>query len=109
MMGVTSLEVYNTVYNITGKNNKLQILFKHGQLLEHGLDFVLVIKIQSLFEFYNLEYQEAYYELVEKVNTIITSSYSENNKLARKDFDYKQINSNIPITISEFEIQDDCY
>ena len=26
MMGVTSLEVYNTVYNTTDSNNKLQIL-----------------------------------------------------------------------------------
>ena len=32
MMGITSLEVYNTVYNITEKNNKLQILLKYEQL-----------------------------------------------------------------------------
>ena len=32
MMGVTSLEVYITVYNITEKNNKLQILLKYEQL-----------------------------------------------------------------------------
>ena len=32
MMGVTSLEVYNTVYNITGKNNKPRILLKNEQL-----------------------------------------------------------------------------
>ena len=32
MMGVISLEVYNTVYNITEKNNKLQILLKYEQL-----------------------------------------------------------------------------
>ena len=32
MMGVTSLEVYNTVYNITEKNNKLKILLKDEQL-----------------------------------------------------------------------------
>ena len=29
MTGVTSLEVYNTVYDITEKNNKLQILRKY--------------------------------------------------------------------------------
>ena len=32
MMGVTSLEVYNTVYNITEKNNKLQNLREYEQL-----------------------------------------------------------------------------
>ena len=33
MMGVTSLEVYNTVYNITKKNNKLK-LFTTEQILK---------------------------------------------------------------------------
>ena len=32
MMEVTILEVYSTVYNITEKNNKLQILLKYEQL-----------------------------------------------------------------------------
>ena len=42
MMGVTSLEVYNTVYNITEKNNKLQIVLKYEQLdaLEFDTAFV---------------------------------------------------------------------
>ena len=31
MMGVTSLEVYYTVYNITPINNKLKILLKEDQ------------------------------------------------------------------------------
>ena len=34
MMGVTSLEVYNTVYNITEKNNKLEIRLTKQQLEE---------------------------------------------------------------------------
>ena len=38
MMGVTSLEVYNTVYNITEKNNKLKILLRKDQLDSLGLD-----------------------------------------------------------------------
>ena len=38
MMGVTSLEIYNTVYNITEKNNKLQILIKYEQLDTLELD-----------------------------------------------------------------------
>ena len=115
MMGVTSLEVYNTVYNITNSNNKLKILLTDEQLIEHGVDIVLVKNIKSLYESYNLENQEAYNEFVEKVSTIITNSYSENNKLAKKDFnDLKesveannQQHTKHPITIPEFEIQDD--
>ena len=115
MMGVTSLEVYNTVYNITNSNNKLKILLTDEQLIEHGVDIVLVKNIKSLYESYNLENQEAYNEFVEKVSTIITDSYSENNKLAKKDFnDLKELveannqqHTKHPITIPEFEIQDD--
>ena len=33
MMGVTSLEVYNTVYNITEKNNKIK-LFETDKMLK---------------------------------------------------------------------------
>ena len=36
MMGVTSLEVYNTVYNITNSNNKLEFILNEQQL--EGLD-----------------------------------------------------------------------
>ena len=115
MMGVTSLEVYNTVNNITNSNNKLKILLTDEQLIEHGVDIVLVKNIKSLYESYNLENQEAYNEFVEKVSTIITNSYSENNKLAKKDFnDLKELveannqqHTKHPITIPEFEIQDD--
>ena len=114
MMGVTSLEVYNTVYNITNSNNKLKILLTDEQLIEHGVDIVLVKNIKSLYESYNLENQEAYYEFVEKVSTIITNSYSGNNKLARKDFnDLKELveannqqYTKHPMTIPEFEVQD---
>ena len=46
MMEVTSLEVYNTVYNITNSNNKLQILLKYKQLdaLEFDTGVVPIIK-----------------------------------------------------------------
>ena len=33
MMGVTSLEVYNTVYNITGKKTKFKILLRKDKLM----------------------------------------------------------------------------
>ena len=38
MMGVTSLEVYNTVYNITEKNNKLEIHFTRQPLKSLNVD-----------------------------------------------------------------------
>ena len=41
MMGVTSLEVYNTVYNITDSNNKLKIILTDEQLIEHGVELTL--------------------------------------------------------------------
>ena len=70
-----------------------------------------------MYESYNLENQEAYYEIVKKVNTIIINSYSENKKLARKNFiDKKELieannqqHTKHPITIPGFEIQDDFF
>ena len=50
MMGVTSLEVYNTVYNITEKNNKLQILLKYEQLDALEFDTGVVPNIKKLYE-----------------------------------------------------------
>ena len=47
MMGVTSLEVYNTVYNITEKNNKLQILLKYEQLVALEFDAGVVPKVRK--------------------------------------------------------------
>ena len=38
MMEVTSLEVYNTVNNITEKNSKLEILLAKQQLEGHRVD-----------------------------------------------------------------------
>ena len=48
MMGVTSLEVYNTVYDITEKNNKLEILLTKQPLEKHRVDTELVPNIKSL-------------------------------------------------------------
>ena len=77
MMGVTSLEVYNTVYNITEKNNKLQILLKYKQLDALELDTGVVPKIKDLYETYNLENKKFYYELIEKANIFLTTSYQK--------------------------------
>ena len=90
MMGVTSLEVYNTVYNITEKNNKLQIILNDQQLKELKLDSGLILFVEDLYVTY---FGKPYTlsesnEFVEKANKLITNSYSKKNKLTRIDFDY---------------------
>ena len=105
MMGVTSLEVYNTVYNITEKNNKLEILLKDEQLKSLNVDTQLVMNVEYLYKISS----------VEKINTCMVDSYSKNKKLTRKDFDQlkkiiNQINQNIKdktIIIPEFGIEND--
>ena len=50
MMGVTSLEVYNTVYNITEKNNKFKLLYTEKMLKENDVDTQLVTNVEYLFK-----------------------------------------------------------
>ena len=59
MMGVTSLKVYNAVYNITNSNKKPKILLTDEQLIEHGVDIVLVKNIKFLKGICILENQKA--------------------------------------------------
>ena len=47
MLGVTSLEVYETVYNITEKKNKLQYLLKYEQLDALEFDTGVVPNIKN--------------------------------------------------------------
>ena len=106
MMGVTSLEVYNTVYNITEKNNKFKILLKDEQLKSLNADTQLVM---------NVEYLYKAFDNIEKNNNFIVDSHSKNKKLIKKDFDQlkkliNQINQNIKdktINIPEFGIEND--
>ena len=109
MMGVTSLEVYNTVYNITEKNNKLEILLTEQQLEEHRVDTELVPKIKDLYETSDDKF-------IEKTNTLITNSYTKKKKkLTRKDFNQlKDLIEvfNYPdqqIHIPDFEIEHDSF
>ena len=73
MMGVTSLEVYNTVYNITDSNNKLETLLTKQQLEEHRVDTELLPNIRLLYETSDDKF-------IEKTNTLITNSYSKKKK-----------------------------
>ena len=109
MMGVTSLEVYNTVYNITEKNNKLEILLTKQQLEEHRNDTELVPKIKDLYETSDDKF-------IEKTNTLITNSYTKKKKkLIRKDFNQLKelievLNySDQQIHIPDFEIEHDSF
>ena len=97
MMGVTSLEVYNTVYNITEKNNKLEILLTKQQLEEHRVDTELVPKIKDLYETSDDKF-------IEKTNTLITNSYTKKKKkLTRKDFNQlKELFEVLTILINKY-------
>ena len=106
MMGVTSLEVYNTVYNITEKNKKLEILLTKQQLEEHRVDTELVPKIKDLYETSDDKF-------IEKTKTLITNSYTKKKKkLTRKDFNQLKEVFNYPdqqIHIPDFEIEHDSF
>ena len=55
MMGVTSLEVYNTVYNITEKNNKLKLFTTEQNLKEYKVVTEFMSKIKKLYETSDIE------------------------------------------------------
>ena len=108
MMGVTSLEVYNTVYNITEKNNKLQILLKYDQL--DALEFAsgVMPNIKNYMKPMIQRKNKLYYEFIEKANIFLLTSYKKKKKLPKKDFDYlQQMESNIAITTPNFEIENE--
>ena len=50
MMGVTSLEVYNTVDNITEKNNKIKFFETEEMLKEYKSATEFITKIKNLYE-----------------------------------------------------------
>ena len=85
MMGVTSLEVYNTVYDITNSKNKLEIVPNDQQLKELNLDSELLVFVEDLYKSYFVKPYK-YNEFIEKVNKLITNSYSKKKKLTRVYF-----------------------
>ena len=87
MMGVTSLEDYNTVYNITSSNNKLEINLNDQQLKELNIDSELLVFVEDLFKACFVKSYK-YNEIIEKVNKLITNIYSKKKKLTRVDFTY---------------------
>ena len=106
MMGVTCLEVYNTVYNITDINNKLEIHLTGQQLKEHGIETEVVPNTNEVYE-------TADNKIVEKTNTIITNS--KNPKLTRRKInDLKEIievftYTDQQINMASFDIENDSF
>ena len=82
-MGVTSLEVYNTVYNITEKNNKLKILLRRDQIDVLGLDTELVKKVEYLYK----TSDNKGISNIEKINKLIVDNYKKKRGLTQEDFD----------------------
>ena len=83
MMGVTSLEVCNTVYNITEKNNKVQFLLKYKQLDALELDTGVVPNIKKIYETYKLENNKLHTEIIEKAKIFLTTSYKKRRNLQK--------------------------
>ena len=83
MMGVTNLEVYNTVYNITEKNNKLKILLRKDQIDVLGLDTELVKKVEYLYK----TSDNKGISIIEKINKLIVDNYKKKRGLTQEDFD----------------------
>ena len=81
MMGVTSLEVYNTVFNITEKNNKLKILLRKDQLDTLGLDIGLVKKVEYLYKTSDNEGISN----IEKINKLTVNIYKKKRALTKED------------------------
>ena len=90
MMGVTSLEVYNTVYNITEKNNKFKLLYTEKMLKEINVDTQLVPNVEYLYKTSGD---------IEKIKKLIVNDNAEIKTITKTDYDYlmkiiDQINQN---------------
>ena len=90
MMGVTSLEVYNTVYNITEKNNKFKLLYTEEMLKENDVDTQLVTNVEYLYKTSGD---------IEKIKKLIVNDNAEIKTITKTDYDYlmkiiDQINQN---------------
>ena len=78
MMGVISLEVYNSVYNITNKNNSFQIQLTDEQL--NGIDTKLVMIIEYLHRTKQSNFVKTVYNLMD-------TSFKNKKKLLKNDLD----------------------
>ena len=87
MMGVTSLEVFNSVYNITERNNRFEIRLPLQDFKSLNVDTRLVKNVYEYFnKFHETATQASYNDYVEKINKLIFDSYSKDKKLSSFDF-----------------------
>ena len=99
MMGVTSLEVYNTDYNNTEKNKKFKLLYTEKMLKESDVDTQIVTNVEYLYKTSGD---------IEKIKKLIVNDNAKIKTITKTDYDYlmkiiDQINQNIkdkPIVIS---------
>ena len=103
MMGVTSLEVYNSVYNITNKNNSFQIQLTDEQL--DGIDTKLAMNIEYFHKTNQPDFNKTVYGL-------INTTFKNKKKLLKNDLDkIKDIinqheSENLPNKLKLFEVID---
>ena len=90
MMGVTSLEVYNTAYNITEKNNKIKLFETEKRLKEYKFATEFIPKIKNLYETSDIEEIKRLINDVKFKKVIFAKNYYDDlNKII------DQINQNI--------------
>ena len=112
MMGVTSLEVYNTVYNITEKNNKIKLFTTEQNLKEYKIATDFMSKIKKLYETSNKGISN-----IEEIKKLINDDNFKNVTLSKNYCDdlekiINQINENIEdktnIIYFEYRCISDC-
>ena len=114
MMGVTRLEVYNTVYNITEKNNKLKLFKTEQNLKEYKVVTEFMSKIKKLYETSG----NKGISNIEEIKKLINDDNFKNVALSENYYDdlnkiIDQINQNIKdktniIVFDEYRIVTDC-
>ena len=99
MMGVTSLEVYNTVYNITEKNIKIKLFETDKMLKEKVVATEFIPKIKHLYETSKLEEFEKLINDVKIKKVVFPNDYYDDlNKII------DQINQNIKDKTNIFDL-----
>ena len=114
MMGVTSLEVYNTIYNITEKNNKIELFTTEQNLKVYKFVTEFMSKIKKLYETSGNKGLSN----IEEIKKLINDDNFKNVALSENYYDdlnkiIDQINQNIKdktniIVFDEYRIVTDC-
>ena len=114
MMGVPSLEVYNTVYNITEKNNKIKLFQTDKMLKEYKVATEFMSKVQKVYE----NSGNKGISNIEEIKKLMNDDNFKKVTLSKNYYDdlneiIDQINQNIKdktniIVLDEYRIVTDC-